>query len=101
MRSARQLHSRLLSRHLVVLDILTNYPSKPSGYLRYESLIQANPNVKPMAVRALFDSMALGINKNQIAPQVAMQVSQFCVFGVACLSTEGCFQSTLFFIYSG
>lgn len=44
-----------------------------TGYLRYESLAQANPDVQPMAVRAVFDGMALGITKNQVHPRVAAE----------------------------
>lgn len=61
--------------NMTIPEIVQSFPIEDQipGYLRYESLVQANPDVKPMAVRVLFDSMALGINKNQIAPRVAME----------------------------
>jgi len=61
--------------NMTIPAIVQNYPipNQIQGYLRYESLVLANPDSHPMAVRAVFDSLALGINKNQVAPRVAVQ----------------------------
>lgn len=61
--------------NMTIPAIVQNYPipNQLEGYLRYESLVLANPDSHPMAVRAVFDSLALGINKNQVAPRVAIQ----------------------------
>ena len=58
---------------MTIPAIVSDYPieNQIEGYLRFESLIKAMPDTNPTAVRAVFDSMALGINKNQIAPRVA------------------------------
>jgi len=60
---------------MTIPAIVESYPipNQIEGYLRYESLVQANPNSNPLAVRAVFDSLAMGINKNQVAPRVAIQ----------------------------
>lgn len=60
-------------RNMTIPTIVSDYPieNQIEGYLRFESLIKAMPDTNPTAVRAVFDSMALGINKNQIAPRVA------------------------------
>jgi len=61
--------------NMTIPAIVQDYPipNQLEGYLRYESLVLANPDSHPMAVRAVFDSLALGINKNQVAPRVAIQ----------------------------
>lgn len=64
-----------IDNNMTIPEIVANFPieNQIEGYLRYESLAKAIPNANPVAVRAVFDSMALGINKNQVAPRVAMQ----------------------------
>lgn len=44
-----------------VYEIVEKYPVEGAlpGYLRYESLVEANPEVQPMAVRAVFDACAM------------------------------------------
>ncbi|KAL7553751.1 hypothetical protein ACHAWF_017077, partial [Thalassiosira exigua] len=66
---------KIIGNNMTIPEIVESFPieNQIPGYLRYESLAQANPDVQPMAVRAVFDSMALGINKNQVAPRVAVQ----------------------------
>jgi len=56
-----------------IYDIIREFPISGAlpGYLRYESMLQANPNVPRMAVRAVFDAIALGINKKAVDPRTA------------------------------
>lgn len=65
----------ILNNKMTVNDIIAEYPIEGQlpGYLRFESLLQANPDVSQVAVRALFDSIAVGINKNSIAPSIAIE----------------------------
>ena len=48
----------ILNNNMSVYEIVEKYPVEGAlpGYLRYESLVQANPEVQPMAVRAVFDA---------------------------------------------
>lgn len=64
-----------IENNMTIPEIVANFPieNQIEGYLRYESIAKAFPSANPIAVRAVFDSMALGINKNQVAPRVAMQ----------------------------
>jgi len=65
----------ILNNNMSVYDIVEAYPVEGAlpGYLRYEALAEANPEVQPMAVRAVFDACAVGINKNQVYPGKAVQ----------------------------
>ena len=56
-----------------VFDMIEEYPVEGAlpGYLRFESLALANAERSQIAVRAVFDSIATGINKNQVSPYVA------------------------------
>lgn len=65
---------RVLENDMSVYDMMTEYPVEGAlpGFLRFESLVQANPEVPPVAVRAVFDSMAVGVNKNTVNPATAM-----------------------------
>jgi len=56
----------VLNNDLTAVEIEKKFPGKYQGYLQFESLVEANQDVSPMAVRAVFDSLAIGINKNQI-----------------------------------
>jgi len=61
--------------NMTIQDIVDTYPipNQIPGMLRFESLAQANAHISQVAVRAVFDSMAIGMNKNSVAPQVAIQ----------------------------
>lgn len=57
-----------------ISEIMEAYPIENAlpGYLRYEALAQANDNIPQVAVRAVFDALAVGINKNSVNPQTAV-----------------------------
>ena len=57
---------QVLNNNLTAIEIEQEYPGTYQGYLEFQSLVAANPGVSPMAVRAVFDSLSVGINKNQI-----------------------------------
>jgi len=65
----------ILNNNMTVYEIVSEYPIEGQlpGYLRFESLAQANAEVSQIAVRALFDSIAIGLNKNSVAPSVAAE----------------------------
>lgn len=65
----------ILNNDMTVYDVVQEYPipGQLPGYLRFESLAQANSEVSQVAVRALFDSIAVGVNKNSVAPQKAVE----------------------------
>lgn len=58
-----------------IYDIVKTYPvpNQVPGMLRFESLAQANAEVSQVAVRAVFDAIAIGINKNSVAPRTAVR----------------------------
>ena len=61
----------ILNNNMTVYQMMEEYPVENAlpGYLRFESLAQANAEQCPqMAVRAVFDAIAVGINKNQVSP---------------------------------
>jgi hypothetical protein len=55
----------ILNNNMTVYEMVSEYPIEGQlpGYLRFESLAQANAEVSQVAVRALFDSIAIGLNK--------------------------------------
>lgn len=63
----------ILNNNMSVFDMIEEYPVEGAlpGYLRFESLALANAERSQIAVRAVFDSIATGINKNQVSPYVA------------------------------
>ena len=65
----------ILNNNMTVYDVVQEYPipGQLPGYLRFESLAQANSEVSQVAVRALFDSIAVGVNKNSVAPIKAVE----------------------------
>lgn len=65
----------VLKNNMTVNEMMEAYPVEGAlpGYLRYESLAKANEGTSQMAVRAVFDSIAMGINKNQVNPFLAEQ----------------------------
>ena len=65
---------KVLNNKMKPSEIEKAYPGKYEGYLQFESMVKANGDVSPMAVRAVFDSLSLGINKNQIIPAKAERV---------------------------
>lgn len=65
----------IINNNMTVYDIVDQYPIEGQlpGYLRFESLQKANPDVSQVAVRAIFDSIAVGVNKNSVAPRIAAE----------------------------
>jgi len=65
----------IINNNMTVYDIVDEYPIEGQlpGYLRFESLQKANPDVSQVAVRAIFDSIAVGVNKNSVAPRIAAE----------------------------
>lgn len=65
----------IINNNMTVYDMVAEYPVEGAlpGFLRFESLAQANAGVSQVAVRALFDSIAVGVNKNSVNPQIAAQ----------------------------
>ena len=61
----------VLNNEMSAVEISQEYPGQYEGYLQFESLVDANSSTSPMAVRAVFDSLAVGINKNQIRASIA------------------------------
>ena len=61
--------------NMTIHDIVEKYPipNQIPGMLRFESLALANAGISQVAVRAVFDSIAIGMNKNSVAPQVAIE----------------------------
>lgn len=64
----------VLNNNMTATEIEETYPGMYQGYLQFESMVEANADVSPMAVRAVFDSLSLGINKNQIRPAKAERI---------------------------
>ena len=62
------------AHNMTIAEIVAAYPVEKQvpGMLRFESLAQANANVNQVAVRAVFDAIAMGINKNSVAPRTAI-----------------------------
>lgn len=65
----------IINNNMTVYEIVDEYPIEGQlpGYLRFESLQKANPDVSQVAVRAIFDSIAVGVNKNSVAPRIAAE----------------------------
>ena len=65
----------IINNNMTVYDIVNAYPVEGQlpGYLRFESMAKANADKSQVAVRALFDSIAIGVNKNSVAPSVAAE----------------------------
>jgi len=65
----------ILNNPMSVDEIVETYPieGKLPGLLQYESFVKANPDANPMAVRAVFDSLVIGINKMSAVPAVATE----------------------------
>lgn len=65
----------IINNNMTVYEIVDQYPIEGQlpGYLRFESLQLANPDISQVAVRAIFDSIAVGLNKNSVAPRIAAE----------------------------
>lgn len=65
----------IVNNNMTIYEIVDKYPIEGQlpGYLRFESLQKANPDVSQVAVRATFDSVAVGVNKNTVAPSIATE----------------------------
>lgn len=61
---------KVLNNEMGPLEMVKEYPKEGTypNALHFDSMAKANEGVSQMAVRAVFDSMVLGINKNQINP---------------------------------
>jgi len=60
---------KVLNNKMKPSQMASKYPPTAKTrdlFLNFESMLEANPNVASMSVRAVFDSMALGISKNSI-----------------------------------
>lgn len=60
---------KVLSNKMKPTQMASKYPPTTQTrdlFLNFESMLEANPGVASMSVRAVFDSMAFGINKNSI-----------------------------------
>lgn len=66
---------KVLNNNMTVYEMVKQYPvvGQLPGYLRFESLAQANTDTSQVAVRAVFDSVALGMNKNSVDPRKAAE----------------------------
>eukprot|EP00555_Chaetoceros_dichaeta_P012412 CAMPEP_0198269004 /NCGR_PEP_ID=MMETSP1447-20131203/39647_1 /TAXON_ID=420782 /ORGANISM="Chaetoceros dichaeta, Strain CCMP1751" /LENGTH=218 /DNA_ID=CAMNT_0043960353 /DNA_START=314 /DNA_END=970 /DNA_ORIENTATION=- len=64
---------KVLNNPVLIDDIVAKYPipNRMPNMLQYESFAMANPDANPLAIRAVFDSLVVGINKNSAAPQAA------------------------------
>jgi len=65
----------IISNNMTVYEMVNEYPIQGQlpGYLRFESLAMANADKSQVAVRAVFDSIAVGVNKNSVAPSIAAE----------------------------
>jgi len=66
---------KVLNNPISMSEIAENYPVKGRmpNMLQYESFAKVNPDANPLAVRAVFDSLVIGINKNSALPSTAEQ----------------------------
>jgi len=66
---------KVLNNDVLVDDIVAKYPipNRMPNMLQYESFAMANPDANPLAIRAVFDSLVVGINKNSAAPEAAQE----------------------------
>lgn len=88
----------IINNPMSVNEIVEEYPIKGQlpGYLRYESLAQANAEVSQVAVRALFDSIVVGVNKNSVAPQIAVQkLDQYKQEGLEAMTSNSRLSKTI------
>merc|ERR1719356_198348 len=65
----------IINNPMSVYEIVNEYPIEGQipGYLRFESMAKANAEAPQVAVRAVFDSIAVGVNKNTVAPSIAVE----------------------------
>merc|ERR1719410_1211773 len=65
----------IINNNMTVYDMVNAYPIEGQlpGYLRFESMAKANADAPQVAVRAVFDSIAVGLNKNSVAPSIAAE----------------------------
>lgn len=65
----------IINNPMTVNEMVNEFPIEGQlpGYLRFESMAQANAETSQVAVRAVFDSIAVGLNKNSVAPSIAVQ----------------------------
>lgn len=64
---------KILSNNMTMNEIVQTFPIEKTrpGFLSYFAFLKANEDVYPLAVRAVFDSFYLGINKNIVNPNTA------------------------------
>ena len=88
----------VVNNNMTVYDIINAYPieNQLPGYLRFESLQKANPDVSQLAVRAIFDSIAVGLNKNSVAPRIAAEKFElYKQDGLATMTKNSRFSKTI------
>lgn len=68
---------KVLNNPVLIDEIVKDYPVKGrmQNMLQYESFAKVNEadGANPLAVRAVFDSLVIGINKNSAVPQTAQE----------------------------
>jgi len=64
---------KVLNNPIPMSEIVEKYPvpGRMPNMLQYESFAKVNPDANPLAIRAVFDSLVIGINKNSAPPQTA------------------------------
>jgi len=65
----------ILNNPMKVNQIREKYPIEGTlpAMFQYKSLVKANPDANPLAVRAVFDSLVIGINKMSVSPDSAQE----------------------------
>jgi len=63
----------VLDNPMSMTEIVDKFPipGKIRGFLSYEAFAKANPNSSPLAVKAVWDAFALGINTKVVSPFTA------------------------------
>jgi len=66
---------KILNNPIPMSEIAEKYPvqGRMRNMLQYESFAKVNPDANPLAVRAVFDSLVLGIAKNSALPATAQE----------------------------
>lgn len=88
----------IVNNNMTVYEIVDEFPIEGQlpGYLRFESLQKANPDVSQIAVRAIFDSIAVGLNKNSVAPRIAAEKFElYKQEGLATMTSNSRFSKTI------
>jgi len=64
---------QIINNPIPMSEIVEKYPvpGRMPNMLQYESFAKVNPDANPLAIRAVFDSLVIGINKNSAPPITA------------------------------